>query len=127
MSIRRVGTALANVTLLQCGLPGIGKSCKIAVKQNGPRVVESRSTIALRSRFMLIKKVAKSLRRHRPLILNWLLALGGISTGVFEGFNGKAKLTNRTAYGLRTPQGIGFALFHVMGNLPEPKFTHRLR
>ena len=30
-----------------------------------------------------MKKVAKSLRRHRPLILNWFLALGGISAGPF--------------------------------------------
>jgi transposase len=32
---------------------------------------------------------------------------------------------HRKAYGFRTPQGIEFALFHVMGNLPEPQFTHR--
>gem|GEM_PF-7135432 len=60
-----------------------------------------------------------------PLILNWFLALGAISAGVVEGFNGKAKLTTRKAYGFRTPQGIEFALFHVMGNLPEPEFNHR--
>jgi transposase len=72
-----------------------------------------------------MKKVAGSLRRHRPLILNWLLALGGISAGTVEGFNGKAKLTTRKAYGFGTPQGIEFALLHVMGDLPEPQFTHR--
>jgi|GEM_PF-2575912 len=55
-----------------------------------------------------------ALRRHRPLILNWFHALGMISTGVVEGFNGKAKLTTRKAYGFRIPQGIEFALFHVM-------------
>ena len=72
-----------------------------------------------------MKKVVRSLRRHRPLILNWFLALGGFSAGVVEGFNGKAKLTTRKAYGFRTPQGIAFALFHVMGNFPEPEFTDR--
>ena len=72
-----------------------------------------------------MKKLAESLRRHRPLILNWFLALGGISAGTVDGFNGKAKLTTRKASGFRTPQGIESALFHVMGNLPEPKFTHR--
>jgi hypothetical protein len=40
---------------------------------------------------------------HRPLILNWFLALGAISAGIVEGFNGKAKLTTRKAYGFRTP------------------------
>jgi len=38
-----------------------------------------------------------------------------ISSGVVEGFNGKAKLTTRKAYGLRTPQGIEIAMFHPMG------------
>ena len=37
-----------------------------------------------------------------------------ISSGVVEGFSGKAKLTGRKAYGLRTPQGIEIALFHPM-------------
>jgi transposase len=50
-----------------------------------------------------MKKVAESLRRHRPLILNWFLALGGISAGTVDGFNGKAKLTTRKASGFRTP------------------------
>ena len=72
-----------------------------------------------------MKKVAGSLWRHRPLILNWFLALGGISAGAVERFNGTAKLTTTNVYGFRTPQGIEFALFHVMGNLPEPEFTHR--
>ena len=36
-----------------------------------------------------------------------------ISSGVVEGFSGKAKLTGRKAYGSRTPQGIEIALFHV--------------
>jgi len=67
----------------------------------------------------------RSLRRHRPLILSRFHALGMISAGVVEGFNGKAKLTTRKAYGFRTPQGIEFALFHVMGHLPEPECTHR--
>jgi len=48
-----------------------------------------------------------------------------ISAGVVEGFSGKAKLTARKAYGLRTPQGIEFALFYPMENLPEPECTHR--
>ena len=49
-----------------------------------------------------------------------------ISSGVVEGFSGKAKLTGRKAYGMRTPQGIEIALFHRIGyTLPEPKCTHR--
>ena len=49
-----------------------------------------------------------------------------ISSGVDEGFSGKAELTARKACGLRTPQGIEIALFHPIGyTLPEPKRTHR--
>jgi len=90
------------------------------------KFLESWCTQALRSRLTPMKKVVKSLRRHRPLILNWFLALGAISAGIVEGFNGKAKLTTRKAYGFRTPEGIEFALLHVMGNLPEPESTHRI-
>ena len=39
-----------------------------------------------------------------------------ISSGVVEGFSGKAKRTGRKAHGARTPQGIEIALFHPMGN-----------
>jgi len=51
-----------------------------------------------------------------------------ISSGVVEGFSGKAKPTGRKAYGSRTPQGIEIAMFHPMGyTLPEPKISHRFR
>jgi transposase len=79
----------------------------------------------MRSRIGPMKKIARSLPRHRHLILNWLWARGTISSGVVEGFNGKAKLTTRKAFGFRTPQGIEIALYHVLGRLPEPAFTHR--
>jgi hypothetical protein len=71
------------------------------------------------------KKVAKSLRRHRHLILNWFRAIGTISSGVVEGLNGVVKLTTRKAFGFRTAKGIEIALFHVLGRLPEPESTHR--
>jgi len=48
-----------------------------------------------------------------------------ISSGVVEELNGKAKLTCRKAYGLRTPQDIEIALFPPMGNLPEPEISDR--
>ncbi len=89
------------------------------------KFLDSWSTEAMRSRLDPMKKVARSLRRHRHLILNWFRAGGTISAGVVEGFNGKAKLTTRKAFGFRTSQGIEIALFHVLGRLPEPDFTHR--
>ncbi|MDA0710473.1 MAG: ISL3 family transposase, partial [bacterium] len=40
-------------------------------------------------------------------------------------FNNKAKLTMRKAYGFRTYKTMEVALYYTLGNLPEPKFTHR--
>jgi transposase len=81
-------------------------------------------TRTLRSRIEPMKKVARSLRAHRDLILNWFRARGSVSAGAVEGLNNKAKLTTRKAYGFRTCEGIKTALYHALGNLPEPEFTH---
>lgn len=72
-----------------------------------------------------LKRVARMLRNHRPLILNWFRARGTISAGVVEGFNNKAKLTTKKAYGFRTYEAVEIALYHQLGNLQEPEFTQR--
>ena len=72
-----------------------------------------------------MKKVARSLRRHRPLILNWFRARGEISAGCVEGLNNKLKLTLRKSYGFRTFRAAETALYHSLGRLPEPPHTHR--
>ena len=59
------------------------------------------------------------------LLMNWFLAKGTISSGIVEGMNNKAKLVMRRAYGFRTYQGAEVALYHNLGDLPEPHFTHR--
>lgn len=81
-------------------------------------------TRTMRSKIEPMKKVAKTLRRHRELILNWFRAEGTISAGIVEGLNNKAKLTIRKAYGFRTAKAIETALYHQLGHLPEPEFTH---
>ena len=81
-------------------------------------------TRVMRSKIEPMKAQARSLREHRELLLNWFRAKGEISSGIVEGFNNKAKLTMRKAYGFRTSQGIEIALYHQLGNLPEPKLTH---
>jgi transposase len=78
----------------------------------------------LRSRIEPMKKVARSLREHRDLILNWFRARGTVSAGAVEGLNNKAKLTTRKAYGFRIYKTIEIALYHTLGKLPVPKFTH---
>ncbi len=65
------------------------------------------------------------LRRHEDLILNWFKASGTISAGVAEGLNNKVKLTTRKAFGFRTFNSVKTALYHSLGSLPEPEFTHR--
>ena len=82
-------------------------------------------TRAMRSKIEPMKKIAKTLRRHRDLILNWFVARGAISAGIVEGLNNKAKLTMRKAYGFRTEKAIEMALYHQLGDLPEPEFPHR--
>jgi transposase len=79
----------------------------------------------MRSRIEPMKKVARMLRSHRELLLNWFRAKKQISAGVVEGFNNKAKLTTRKAYGFRTFRATQVALYHTLGALPEPGITHK--
>jgi len=81
----------------------------------------------MRSKIEPMKKAAKMVRRHRALILNWFEAGGTLSSGVVEGLNNKVKLTTRKSYGFRTEEGVKLALYHNLGALPEPKFTHEFR
>ena len=89
------------------------------------RFLDQWCTRTLRSKLEPMKKVARTLRRHRELILNWFRAKGELSSGIVEGLNNKVKLTTRKAYGFRTYEAIEIALYHNLGALPEPEFTHR--
>ena len=80
---------------------------------------------AMRTRIEPMKKVAKTLRKHRELILNYFRAKKQLSSGKVEGLNNKAKVTMRKAYGFRTFRATEIALYHVLGKLPEPQVTHR--
>jgi len=82
-------------------------------------------TRAMRSKIEPMKKVARTLREKREPILNWFRAGGTISAGIVEGFNNKLKLITRKSYGFRTQNAYETALYHNLGALPEPEFTHR--
>ena len=82
-------------------------------------------TRTMRSQIEPMKKVARTLRAHEPLILNWFRAKGKLSSGVVEGLNNKVKLTMRKSYGFRTSKAIELALYHNLGSLPEPNHAHR--
>ena len=78
----------------------------------------------MRSRIEPMKKMAKTLRRHRDLLLNYFKAQKQFSSGVVEGLNNKAKVTMRKSYGFRTFRITELALYHALGKLPEPELTH---
>jgi transposase len=82
-------------------------------------------TRTMRSKIEPMKKVARMLRSHEELILNWFKARGTISAGIAKGLNNKVKLTTRKAYRFRIFNAVKIALYHSLRALPEPEFTHK--
>ena len=78
----------------------------------------------MRSRIEPMKKIARSLRQHRELILNYFRAQKMIFQRVVEGLNNKAKVTLRKSCGFRTYRVLELSLYHSLGKLPEPECTH---
>jgi transposase len=73
-----------------------------------------------------MKKVARMLRSHPRTVAQ--LVPGAkklISADVVEGFNNKAKLTTRRAYGFRTFRAAEIPIYHTLAALPEWRITHR--
>ena len=89
------------------------------------RFLDSWVTRAMRSRLEPIKKVARSVRKHRELILNWFKAKKQFNSGIVEGLNYKIKLTIRKAYGYRELKVAELAIYHALGQLPEPVLAHK--
>jgi transposase len=79
----------------------------------------------MRSRIEPMKRVARTLRAHEELLLNWFKAKGEISSGAVEGLNNKIRVVTRRSYGFRTYEAMEVALYHNLGRLPEPELTHR--
>jgi transposase len=82
-------------------------------------------TRTLSSRIEPMKRVARMLRRHRPLLLSWFRTKGRLYSATVEGFNNKAKLTTRKAFGFRSYKTIEIALYHTLGDLQQPTFARR--
>ena len=80
---------------------------------------------AMRSRLDPIKDFVRTIRAHQPLIMNWFKAKKQFSSGIVEGMNRKVNLVTRRSFGFRSYEVLKIALFHTMGDLPEPEFTHR--
>jgi len=90
------------------------------------RFLEHWTRMAMRSRIEPLKTFARTLREHRHELQNWFRARGAFAAGATEGFNNKARITTRKAYGFRTYQHAEIALYHALGDLPTPRWlTHR--
>lgn len=90
------------------------------------RFLDGWTKVALRARLPQFSTLARTLRQHRTALLNWFRARGKFAMGAVEGFNNKARVTTRMAYGFRTYEHAEIALFHRLGDLPEPPWiTHR--
>ena len=72
-----------------------------------------------------MQKVARMLRNHEELLLNWFRAKGQLSNGSVEGLTNKTRVVTRQAYGFRTFNATEVALYHTLGRLPEPECAHR--
>jgi transposase len=92
----------------------------------GEKFLARWTTGAMRSRLEPFKKFARTLRKHRRELLAWFAARGSFAHGATEGFNNKAQITTRKAYGFRRYEHAEIALYHALGELPEPDWlTHR--
>lgn len=81
---------------------------------------------ATQSRLPAFGRVAATLTQHQQLLLNWFRAKDAFAKGAAEGLNNKARVITRRSYGFRTTKVAQVALFHALGELPEPDWvTHR--
>ncbi len=82
-------------------------------------------TRAMRSKIEPMKKFVKMLRNHEDLLMNYFKAKKSYSSGIVEGLNLRINLSMRKAYGYKSFDLLKISLFHQLGELPEPEFTHR--
>jgi transposase len=80
---------------------------------------------ALRSRLEPMQKVARMLRAHEELLLNWFRAKGELSSGAVEGLNNKTRVITGRSFGFRTFKAMQMALYQTLGRLPEPETARR--
>jgi transposase len=80
---------------------------------------------AMRSRIEPMKKVARMLRAHQPLLLNYFRAKRQYTNAMVEGMNHKARVSLARSYGHRSFEILKLVLYHTLGELPEPPIPHK--
>ncbi|MCH8075247.1 MAG: transposase [SAR324 cluster bacterium] len=68
--------------------------------------------------------MAATLRKHRPLLLNWLRVKKTVSAGAVEAVNYKAKPAFGRAHGFKCLEAVEIGLDRSLGALPEWKMPH---
>ena len=94
-------------------------------KKSAKKFLKKWCTRTNRTKLQPMKKVSKMLMNKSDLIMNWFDTDPRLSSGIVEGFNNKAKLTIKKAYGFKNEEYLQYALYHTLGRLPLPEFTHR--
>ncbi len=80
---------------------------------------------AMRSQLEPTKKFVRTLRNHEELLMNYFKAGKHYNSGIVEGLNLRINICMRKTYGYSSFELLPITLFHTLGKLPEPKFTHR--
>jgi transposase len=79
----------------------------------------------MRSKLEPMKKVARMLRSHEDLLLNYFRAKRQYNSGVVEGLNNKARVSLAHGYGHRSSEILKLVLYHALAKLPEPPSRHK--
>ncbi len=83
------------------------------------------TTRAMRSKIEPMKKVARMLRRHEDLLLNYFRAKRQYTNAMVEGMNHKARVSLARSFGHRSFEVLKLVLYHNLGELPEPPCSHK--
>ena len=83
------------------------------------------TTRAMRSQLEPMKKVARMLRAHEDLLLNYFRAKRQYTSAMVEGMNHKARVSLARSYGHRSFEVLKLVLYHNLGDLPEPPSRHK--
>jgi len=78
---------------------------------------------ATHSRLKPMRDFAWTMKNHLDDLLNYFEMR--IDNRAVEGMNNKAKVVSHRCYGFRTAPHYITALYHCLGDLPEPKLVHK--
>jgi transposase len=72
-----------------------------------------------------MKKVARMLRAHEGLLLNYFHAKRQYNCGVVEWLNTRARVSPEHGYWHRSTEILQLVLYPALANLPEPPSKHK--